>query len=56
MQPLIKFLTAALVLSASSTAGSADDEVITIGGVAMENSSTSTAFANVKKKLGKWEG
>ena len=56
MQPLIKFLTAALVLSASSTAVSADDEVITIGGVAMENSSTSAAFANVKKKLGKWEG
>ena len=56
MKPLTKFLAAALVLSAISTAVVAGDEEITTGGVAMENSSTSAAFANVKKKLEKLEG
>lgn len=56
MKPLTKFLAAALVLSAISTAVVAGDEEITTGGVAMANSSTSAAFANVKKKLDKLEG
>ena len=56
MKTITKFLAAALVFGTSSAAVASDDEPITIGGVAMENSSSSAAFAAVKKKLGKWEG
>lgn len=53
MKTLTTFLAAALVFGASSAAVASYDEPITIGGVAMENSSSSAAFAAVKKKLGK---
>ena len=52
MKPLTQFLSAALVLSAISTAVAAGDEEITTGGVAMENSSTSAAFVKIKKEAG----
>ena len=56
MKTITAFLAAAMAIGASSIAIASDDEAVTIGGVAMENSSTSAAFETVKKKLGKWEG
>ena len=56
MKTLTTFIAAALLFGAGSAAVASDNEAITIGGVAMKNSSSSAAFAAVKKKLGKWEG
>ena len=56
MKTITAFLAATMAIGASSIAIASDDEAVTIGGVAMENSSTSAAFEAVKKKLGKWEG
>ena len=56
MKTITTLLAAALVFGASNAAVASDSEAVTVGGVAMENSSSSAAFAAVKKKLGKWEG
>ena len=56
MKTITKFLAAALVFGTSSATFASDNEAVTVGGVTMENSSSSAAFAAVKKKLGKWEG
>ena len=45
-----------ITLTGSSLAFASENAPITIGGVEMENSSSSEAFEAVKKKLGKWEG
>jgi len=56
MKKITSTLVTTIALIGSAWAFASEEAVITIGGVEMENSSSSEAFEAVKKKLGRWEG
>ena len=56
MKKITSTLVTTIALIGSAWAFASEEAVITIGGVEMENSSSSDAFEAVKKKLGRWEG
>ena len=45
-----------IVVAASVSTSGAEGETVSVGGVEMENASSSAAFEMVRKKIGKWEG